>query len=1528
MKHSVKYVLVFCLLLTTSLIYGVNFLEDWDSGDFATNGWTFENDEQANWTIVDFFGNPANSARFNSMPTLTDYDYCLVSQEFDATAMTEVVLDYDICSMFMMPGNNHMSIEVRTVGGDWVSLVTYSETVPAMGDWQHDEFDISSYVAGSMFQVGFRNTGTNSFDFMHWTIDNIHVSDGSAPVTAMPFVESWSSMDFATNGWTFDPSQGSWYMQEMAGPHGAVADFMFDDYLDYSYALVSPEIDATNSAAVTFDYDVLADMYEATGLEFFTVDVFDGTTWHQLAQYCNTDYGFDWTTENFDITNLVAGSIFQVRFVAHGADAWNINDWMVDNILINDGSPLPVAGVYGHVINDAAFEPITTAVVELDGVGQISIGDGGFGSTDYGFDFDGITPGDYTLRATADGFLPKIMPITLNNGDDLELNLFMQPSVDNPAPSYFDAEVMSLTDVECTWSNCQDDPTIRYSYDDGNADLYLDFQGMGNSQIVANRFVIAEALNLKYLSFYVDFGMTMPMGDDPSMKCYVVGDINGNPNMNNLLTDPVVITDFPNSTVTEPFWLTVPMEHNCYAGMTLYVCLEWNQTNAAANYFTLGADVTAPDEMTVSSMDGGTTWMPMTGQYAMDAMIRMGGFDSATRELVGFNLYRNDQLVNAAPLTETFYQDSGLSQGAYTYYVRALYDDGESAPSDSVALEVGFINPPTVYEPQLMVDNDEKYVSLLWGDPFETRALLGYNIYRDGVQLNNEILPVLTPKYYDYDIANTMTYEYTVESVFDEGVSDPSVPVSIQVLFPPQNFYGLPGDDYAALYWSAPELPAGGEILGYNVYLYGMQVNADLLTETTFVDTNVVAGEEYYYTVKVLYPDGESISSSEIKVEVGASVMLPATDVAAVVDDDDVSLSWTRPIETGDWFGWDGFGQGGAFGLDAAETYMAAVKYDEWDVIGFDSHSPNKVAFFPTEDADYTVKVWVTDSLNPGQWNLECETPVETVIPNQWNVVSMQNLTFIQGETQYIVGVVCENYTDTALAYDNGPAANSKADMIGEFDAWQHLSSDYGVDANWKIKLFFEFEDVIIWDNTDYSDFAVTGYNIYRDGALLAEISDVEAAYVDAALEPGVYEYQVAVAYNVMNAALLESDLTDPVSAEILEEILPPTNATVDADTGLFSWTDPTAPAGFFEGFEGTFPPAGWVKISPDGGTGWEPLEAGTTPLPGWTGGDAIACPDGGDWQAYATWATGGATSNDQWLVTPQVTVEEGFVLDFWMIYYMDNYDDHVEILLSTTEQNDVAAFDTVIDAIEFTGSSSVDWTQYTYTLTDYVAAGTPVYIAFRENVNDNLVDGSAISIDNVWIGEALDAATPVVTPNEQAFCARAEHYEHIPATHVVAQRELEGYNVYLDGSMIENTTETSYQFTGLIHGTTYTAGVEAVYTSGTSDLVEVTFEYTGTSTGIMVPAVTKLNGNYPNPFNPTTAISYSLSSDSKVRIDVFNIKGEKVRTLVNETMEAGNHTIQWNGTDENNRSVASGVYFYKMRTGNYNRTQKMLLLK
>lgn len=172
------------------------------------------------------------------------------------------------------------------------------------------------------------------------------------------------------------------------------------------------------------------------------------------------------------------------------------------------------------------------------------------------------------------------------------------------------------------------------------------------------------------------------------------------------------------------------------------------------------------------------------------------------------------------------------------------------------------------------------------------------------------------------------------------------------------------------------------------------------------------------------------------------------------------------------------------------------------------------------------------------------------------------------------------------------------------------------------------------------------------------------------------------------------------------------------------------------ESFEDpAFPPAGWSLLNPDGGSGWTRLTAGTTPFPGWQGGTVLTPPGGDTAVAYATWTTGGATYNDQWIVTPQITnVQTGDELSFWMWLPFSSYADSVDLLISTTG-TDPADFNIIVEQFYLAvGSTDTSWTQYTYTLSDYVSAGSDIYIAWREHVSDNFNDGAIVCLDLVEV--------------------------------------------------------------------------------------------------------------------------------------------------------------------------------------------------
>ncbi len=95
-----------------------------------------------------------------------------------------------------------------------------------------------------------------------------------------------------------------------------------------------------------------------------------------------------------------------------------------------------------------------------------------------------------------------------------------------------------------------------------------------------------------------------------------------------------------------------------------------------------------------------------------------------------------------------------------------------------------------------------------------------------------------------------------------------------------------------------------------------------------------------------------------------------------------------------------------------------------------------------------------------------------------------------------------------------------------------------------------------------------------------------------------------------------------------------------------------------------------------------------------------------------------------------------------------------------------------------------------------------------------------------------------------------------------------------------------------------------------------------------IIPDKYSLSQNFPNPFNPSTIISYTLPKRADVSISIINLLGQNVKTIKNDNQIAGKHEIIWDGTDQSGRSVASGVYFYQINSGDYTESKKMIMLK
>lgn len=157
------------------------------------------------------------------------------------------------------------------------------------------------------------------------------------------------------------------------------------------------------------------------------------------------------------------------------------------------------------------------------------------------------------------------------------------------------------------------------------------------------------------------------------------------------------------------------------------------------------------------------------------------------------------------------------------------------------------------------------------------------------------------------------------------------------------------------------------------------------------------------------------------------------------------------------------------------------------------------------------------------------------------------------------------------------------------------------------------------------------------------------------------------------------------------------------------------------------------------------------------------------------------------------------------------------------------------------------------------------------------------------------------------------------------------GYDVRLSSSNIElvfpdgSVLSAPLDFDG--------KSIEQIAASGgmAQELLDQAYDQLGLNQSPYLPKAFSLAQNYPNPFNPSTTISYAVPEGSQlvgVKLSVFNIRGQLVRTLVDQQQGPGAYNVNWDGTDDSGRRISSGVYFYRLVADDFISTRKMVVLK
>jgi len=274
---------------------------------------------------------------------------------------------------------------------------------------------------------------------------------------------------------------------------------------------------------------------------------------------------------------------------------------------------------------------------------------------------------------------------------------------------------------------------------------------------------------------------------------------------------------------------------------------------------------------------------------------------------------------------------------------------------------------------------------------------------------------------------------------------------------------------------------------------------------------------------------------------------------------------------------------------------------------------------------------------------------------------------------------------------------------------------------------------------------------------------------------------------------------------------------------------------------------------------------------------------------------------------------------DFWSEYPVSlPIDNFVNIQASSRHPD---GYTTLYEINQSNHIPSTSFTTLSIPLTEYSGQDVNILFTMRNKWDD---PPWCLVIDNVMITDSIVQGPP---RNLVALSGdnNVELTWQAPASAIPL-----GYKVYRGGVAISGLlTDCAYYDGAVINGNEYTYYVTAVYTQTVELASEtVTVQLLSESDEVVVPLVTGLGGNYPNPFNPETLIRFSLARECPMVIEVYNLKGQRVRALVNDVFGAGVHNVVWNGFSDDGRQVGSGVYFYRMVAGEYVGVRKMVLLK
>ena len=751
-------------------------------------------------------------------------------------------------------------------------------------------------------------------------------------------------------------------------------------------------------------------------------------------------------------------------------------------------------------------------------------------------------------------------------------------------------------------------------------------------------------------------------------------------------------------------------------------------------------------------------------------------------------------------------------------------------------------------------------------------------------------------------------------------------------------------------------------LAGCNITLTGYENYSDITTNAQGQFTIPGVYTNNTYTITISKEGYQSYTNDLVEVaaanlNLGNITLLelanPPSNVVAVANDTQVQLSWNTPGGGQDvWFThalMDEFSD--AIGTGGAAEFAVAHRYSQTQLqsFGVSGATLTKVSFMPNvANATYTIKVWTGGSGSPlAAGTLVHEQAVPSVVVEEWNDIELSSSVNIPTNGELWIGYHINTPAGYPAGSDEGPQLEGFGNLMYWQGNWTTLSQVAAtLTYNWMIKGMAEGASGPVYFAATEEDYHVSP----SVNSTKKEISNNRAVFTTSGTSSARITNDAVISNNFTTAsnntlrssrALLGYNIWRANTNELDNENLWTSIASNVTDT---TYVDPTwanAPDGEYKYI---------VKAIYTGNNLSNPAFSNSvsknmsavvnitvnTENNGSVNGAVVSLVNnsGNPAHVYTQTATGNLVSFPSvWFGTYTLTVTH------------TGYNTHTNANLAilTTPINHTVTL-TVSNTLLTEGFEGAVFPPAGWSLIDADGDGHNWLVFEGDGIayNGAKCASSESYINNV--GE-LTPDNYLITPAIQLPNATNINLKYFVAAQDASWAQ-EKYSV-----MISASTPTAANFVAVHTETLQNAtwserNIDLAEYAGLTvyiafrhwdctdmfriklDDVELTAGGTNESDIVVTPLVTSLKSNYPNPFNPSTLISFDNAVEGNVQIEVFNVKGQKVRTLVNDHFGVGSHSVEWNGTDENGKSVSSGIYFYNMRSGKYSSTRKMILMK